>query len=225
MPTWVPANARIHIDFVGGLPQGRAWVRDVGEVAVSDLLGNDSNAVNFQTTAYAPEFGLTADGYDTTLVASRPAFIGALRDIVFAAGGSTIVAKFKQSHETLGQWAIIFMAPDMQDAIQFDGNPNTGKTYGYSYQGSASFESGAILNTGQGEINIFAMTVIPSAGGRIDMSVNGDAPMSAPLDATDCPSGNPLIAAVFDYTQAYQSITVYDALPDTDGLSALSTPD
>jgi hypothetical protein len=40
----VPANAVIHIDLVGGTPQGRAWVDGVGEVALTsvvDLTGGE----------------------------------------------------------------------------------------------------------------------------------------------------------------------------------------
>lgn len=43
VPEWVPADAKVHIDFFGGDPQGRAWVEGTGEVAIDMLLGSDPN--------------------------------------------------------------------------------------------------------------------------------------------------------------------------------------
>jgi hypothetical protein len=93
-PDWVPADAKIHIDLVGGTPQGRAWVDGTGEVAVETLLGSDPNTDNAWGTTSYDSANLTADGYVWSASGDGAiAFLGVLRAAVV--GGSTSVIRTK----------------------------------------------------------------------------------------------------------------------------------
>ena len=76
--SWVPANARIHVDFLGGSPQGRAYGDGV-VVAVNTLLGSDPATVSsYGATSYNPAY-LVPNGYANN---SPAAFIGAARSLL-----------------------------------------------------------------------------------------------------------------------------------------------
>jgi hypothetical protein len=88
-PDWVPADAKIHIDLVGGDPQGRAWVEGTGVVAVDTLLGASGL---FPERSYDPD-NLVADvGYTS---GGGVALAGAAG--VFAGGDFTMVVEFFNS--------------------------------------------------------------------------------------------------------------------------------
>ena len=87
-PRWVPADAKIHIDFLGGSPQGRAWSNGA-EVAIDTLLGNDPNTENGWGIAGYDPANLTTDGYGGSDVAA----IGFLRDAVLSGSTFAVLSK------------------------------------------------------------------------------------------------------------------------------------
>jgi hypothetical protein len=54
------------------------------------------------------------------------------------------------------------------------------------------------------------------------MSMNGETGVTAAFDGDDRPVDNPFVAAMMITQLAIQSITLYDPLPSTAGLSELS---
>lgn len=218
-PEWVPADGvtalQIYIDLVGGDPQGRAWIRGIGEVAVDTLLGTDPNTENgWGVSSYSPE-NLTADGY--VQGGDYLALIGAARTLM--TDGATIVVRSKQVGD-LQNAVISFVSADGNDSIVFELDKDT-RTFGiFSWGGSLDVSIENIENVGSGAVNVIAVTLVTD---RADGSANGSDPDTGVPDETDRPPGNPLVAWVIYYSEiALQSITLYDPLPSTTGLSALS---
>jgi hypothetical protein len=220
-PDWVPADAVIHIDLVGGDPQGRAWTLADGEVAVDTLLGSDPNTENGWSTTEYNSSDLTADG----LVPSDdpPAMIGSARALMVS--NVTSVFVWKQV-DTAGV-SVFVGSTDGNDGLTVAGDGVTevegdvnASTYGTGTLLDATIED--IVNVAPG-INGLAMTLTSA---RLDLACNGSAPTSVVLTETDRPPSNPFTAAVAFQTNpsgcALQSITLYDALPTTAGLSELS---
>src|SRR6185436_2452345 len=115
-PDWVPANAVIHIDLVGGSPQGRAW-NNGAEVDVDTLLGTDPNTPNgWAQTEYDPA-DLTANGlvYGTSGEDLPPALIGAARTLML--DGATIRVEFYQTAQG-DPSPLALLSADGNDAIQ-----------------------------------------------------------------------------------------------------------
>lgn len=219
-PAWVPADAIIHIDLVGGSPQGRAWTSTDGEVAVDTLLGVDANTTNgWSMTEYDPA-DLTAHGlvYGTGGANIPPALIGAARTLVLDA--ATIRIEFYQAAQG-DPSPLVLLSADGNDAIQVDFIASLSNSLRVtSWGGSLSESITGCFNVGAGVSNAAAITI---TGSRIDVAANGSAAITATFDSLDRPPGNPLVAVVTDaLVQALVSITLYDALPDTTGLSALS---
>ena len=219
---WVPEGAAIHIDLVGGDPQGRAWVEGTGEVAVDTLLGSDANASSaIGTTEYNSAY-LTVDGYVVPLDSTpEPAFIGAARTTVM--DSATLVVKFKQILAgPLGTIAVNLMSANGDDGLFVDIRmASTRKGIIGSYNGDLTGELANLANNTIGTYNIGAVTVTPT---RLEFAMNGGVAIAGTVEEIDRPSGNPLVAAVVDtnLSVALQSITLYDPLPSTDGLSELS---
>ena len=217
-PSWVPANAKIHIDFVGGSPQGRAW-SDGAEVAINTLLGSDPNTENaWGESRYDPAL-LTADGYadpDEIL-----GFIGALRTLLLA--GATLRIALKETNQSNVTLALV--SADGNEAVSIDINAGSSdlSVQGYTWSGPLSAADNQIpniLNTGAGALNAVATTVTAT---RLDLAANGSDALAAVLSETDRPPGNPMVAAFIDSKgESIQSITIYDPLPTTAGLSELS---
>jgi hypothetical protein len=218
-PDWVPADAVIHVDLVGGSPQGRAWTLADGEVAVDTLLGVDVNTTTSWFASGYDSEDYVVDGYCYSDL--LPAFIGTLRSTVL--DSCTITLRAKQLVEVTGDNPELVLADATgNNVIEF-------VTYGfdltanaYSWNGSLSSTIPAIMNTGMGAINMFAATITAT---RFDIAVNGSTAVAGVTDATDRPPGAPMVSAFFDAGSgdwAIQSITLYDALPSTAGLSALS---
>ena len=220
-PDWVPADAVIYIDLVNN----RAWTSTDGEVAIDTLLGADANTENgWSTSGYDPE-ALVAEGYveplDPVMV---PALIGSARTMMLA--GATIRVKLRFQDETasaLNNVALALLSADGADAIEVDlgAAQVTRRLSASSWGGSASQEQDDVANgPPASSLNFIAATITST---RLEVAANGITPFELTLDATDRPPGNPLVAVVIESAlHALQTITFYDALPDTTGLSALS---
>jgi hypothetical protein len=214
-PDWVPENAVIHIDLVGGDPQGRAWVAGTGVVAVDTLLGSDANTEGM--VEYDPE-NLTADGYCAVVPVG---LIGAALTLVV--DGTTAVVQTKQLSEEWNSTSIILklMAADQQDALSFYYNPFANALGSESLGGSFAISLPDVLTVATGTTNKAAITI---TGSRGDLAYNGSTAGTAAVTGADRPPGNPFVAALTEVltTLALQSITLYDPLPSTAGLSELS---
>lgn len=211
-PEWVPANAKIYIDLVND----RAWTEADGEVAIDTLLGSDANTENGWGATSYDAANLTADGYVPT---TQVAFIGSARTLMLAS--STIVVREKVvSDDNSRASAFAVLAADGNDALEFDIGHGAvvgvrGESYGGNY--GTDFEG---TSNGYLGINQLALTL---AGTRAEFACNGSAATASTLLDADRPSANPLVASLYGgATVALQSITIYDALPSTSGLSALS---
>lgn len=226
-PAWVPANAKIHIDLVGGTPQGRAWVAGTGEVAVETLLGADPNTEGgWDTTEYDPA-ALLADGYgrmDGMGTALDVAVIGALRAGLLA--GSTVVYQMKQIDVNTGTNNFFMLSADGGNAVGFGQVFGSLNANASSWGGTFSETISGILNhvtDGTGAINKEAITLTPL---RAEFAVNGSTAVAAIIGPDDFPvtGDDPIVAGLFEIAvgQALQSITLYDPLPSTSGLSELS---
>lgn len=218
---WVPASVKIHIDLVGGTPQGRAWVDGTGEVAVDTLLGSDPNTEGgWSATEYDPA-DLTSNGLVPSSVG--PALIGvALAEILDAA---TIRIQIKQVEDidvSGFSESFILLSANGADAIEFDliGGMLASVS---SWNGPLNNSIPDSINSGLGSVNALAVTLTAS---RADIAVNGFAAIAGGLVDADRPVANPLVAALIDVNGpkwAIQSITIYDPLPTAAGLSELSS--
>lgn len=215
-PEWVPADAKIYIDLVND----RAWTEADGEVAIDTLLGTDANTENgWDTTEYNPS-NLMADGYFETS-AVPTAFIGAA--LLKLLDSFTMVTRFKlpAGPRASPSVSLAIMSANGNDGLELDLNDTGFYADTYSF-GGAMVDTiiRDIVNSAAGAINQLAWTV---NGSRDEFAVNGSDPAVGIIGALDRPVGNPLVAALF-FAQDHnvQSITIYDALPSTAGLSALS---
>jgi len=219
-PDWVPANAVIHIDLIGGTPQGRAWVAGTGEVAVDTLLGSDPNTeAAWGPTSYDPSH-LSAGGYSNGVLA----FIGSARDSLLT--GTTYRSVFQSGPTTASPEPLILVSADGNSAIEIYYREISPHSINASSWGGGLDETiDMISNTGVGSINVVAMTITPV---RLDIAMNGSSPITASLTTDDFPTSgdSPLVAAIIDLSpledRFLQTITLYDPLPSTAGLSELS---
>lgn len=214
VPDWVPANAKIFIDLVNN----RAWTEADGIVAVDTLLGSDPNTVNaWQTSEYDPslldEDGLAHDDA-TGLI---PALIGAARTKLLT--GATIVERLRGTGVNSG--ALFVAAADGNDAVYTDASGRAVSVKSYNGPVSISIENCTNFLEDNSAENCLAVTI---TGNRVDLAVNGFDVVTSALDDTDRPSANPFVACGMDFGAGnhLRSITIYDPLPDTTGLSALS---
>lgn len=210
-PAWVPSGAKIHIDFLGGTPQGRAWVDGTGEVALTSILGADAVFVG---SGYNPA-NIISDGY--VVGNGTVAFLGtALARII---SDFTFRIAIKDITNDTSSTILDLRPTDRADYIRcyFDFTPGT--LTGES--ASDLFETiPGLLVKPPGSINVVALTI---TGTRYEMAGNGSAPVAATLTVDDRPAGNPFAHAMTGPSgYAIQSITIYDPLPTTAGLSALS---
>jgi hypothetical protein len=215
-PDWVPANAKIFIDLVNV----RAWTEADGIVSIDTLLGSDPNTENaWGATSYSAG-DLTADGlvYSST----PPALISAARTKILDA--ATIAVKFKQLTVNVNA-SLAVVAANGNDALESDlSNDHFQEESWNGPLTGAGHHIADIANIGVGVLNAFAVTITAS---RLEGAANGSSVITGTLVDADRPSGNPLVAVLMDSGNGYaaaalQSITIYDALPDTTGLSALS---
>lgn len=218
-PDWVPANAVIHIDLVGGTPQGRAWVDGTGEVAVDTLLGNDANTESsFGASAYDPS-DLTADGLVTLYTSGSPAaLIGAARTKLFAGATLRIEHFCNESVFDPAYYLFSLVGAGGGNMLDFQDNPDDEASV-RSASTTVNMTIPAIINPNG--INAWATTIVRND--RIDIAVNGSSAQTTPITDADWLYGeDELVAVVFHLDVPLRSITLYDPLPDTTGLSDLS---
>jgi hypothetical protein len=218
-PAWVPADAVIHIDLVGGSPQGRAWMQGTGVVAVDTLLGSDANTENAWGPTEYDAGNLIADGYAAAVAV---AFVGAARSMVL--GEATVRILLKQiSDNEVQRPSFVIVSADGNDAIELDVHTGGDLFFNaYSWNGMLDINTAAVANTGTGASNAFAATITQV---RFELAGNGSGAVSGVMDDADRPAANPLVAVLLDpfvNVSAIQSITLYDPLPSTVGLSDLS---
>lgn len=216
-PGWVPDGALIHIDLVGGTPQGRAWTQADGEVAVGTLLGADANTTSGwgTTDAYDPD-NLRADGYIGSIAA-----IGALRTQLLA--GATVVVPLSNGALANTYIDVTYVSATGNTAIDMIMIvPNTFQIESWWSAESETIED--MLNQSASGLNAIAFTLAPTP--RAEVALNGSAASVLTVDAADWPTvgEDAIVAIVFAPSEdsAMMSITLYAALPDTDGLSELS---
>jgi hypothetical protein len=119
------------------------------------------------------------------------------------------------------------MSADGNAAVEIDASETSGNVLISSWAGTLNEQINSVVNSGINSVNVVAVTLIPT---RIDVAANGSAAITSPLTTDDFPTSgpSPLVAAVIDAStgagEAVQTITIYDPLPDTTGLSALSLP-
>jgi len=218
IPDWVPDNAKIHIDFLGGTPQGRAWSNGA-QAMINTLLGADANTDNgFGPTEYDPT-AFATEGY--AYQNNPPALIGAARTLVIA--GATVRIQVKRQPAAGNpKLRFVLVSTNGNDAVQIDAVKTIPyDVHAYSYNGPFDQIIQNIWSDATGAANAVALTVTSS---RLDIASNGSTAVAGTLGATDRPVANPLVAVVVDgdFDQALQSITIYDPLSDTTGLSELS---
>jgi hypothetical protein len=218
-PEWVPANAKIYIDLVND----RAWTEADGDVAIDTLLGADANTENgWAVSEYDPS-KLTADGYLEGTDGLVVGLIGAARSKILDA--ATLTIQFKEVADPYdGSLSFAVVSADGNDGLNINADASSKQIDGGSYNGEASATIATSVNSGvAGALNTVAVTV---TGTRFEFTINGFDAQALTLEDADRPAGNPLVATLIDLgssgVNALQSITIYDALPSTTGLSVLS---
>lgn len=225
-PEWVPEDgvtALTHFiqfgDFGDG-PAARAWTAADGIVDVTTLVGADANVENWwgDPTSYDPGIGLTADGYTTGAPGAEAlSIIGSARTLMNNAG--TMRLQWKQVDDGQSSNQIILVSADGNDQIEIQIYV-ADRAFEVSANGDLSIYVENTFNVGEGAINAFAFTVTSN---RFDAAASGHDAATSALDENDRPPGNPLVAWIISQSSdALQSIAIYDPLPSTTGLSALS---
>jgi hypothetical protein len=107
------------------------------------------------------------------------------------------------------------------DACMGSGNPNAVSVRSY-FNGTLSPTIDDIVNHGEGTFNCVAVTIVED---HFDLAANGSDAVTVSISSDDRPLANPLVAALIEPTDlcALQTITIYDPLPSTAGLSELSS--
>jgi hypothetical protein len=223
-PDWVPADAVIHIDLVGGTPQGRAWVQGTGEVAVDSLLGSDPNTESaVRPSAYSPA-QLVTDGYrfydppPGGAGIAYPALIGALLTELLS--GCTVRLQWITPGATSSGDMLEIVSASGANALEYYYSAGSLWVKGESWAGGYTAQINSILNAGTAtSVNAFALTATST---RSEFAVNGSAVNAGVL--IPATHWNDLVAAmtVLRQNDILQSITLYGPLPGTTGLSELS---
>jgi hypothetical protein len=211
-PEWVPENAKIHIDFVND----RAWTEEDGEIAIDTLLGSDANTENYwDTTSYDPETMLSAEGLNSE--GSSSAFIGVARSALVAGATTRFVIKQLQTSEEIKK-PLMLMAADGNNGAHVALNAGSADL---TLGGEGVSSGGITANVGVNAVNAVAVTFTSD---RAEWAVNGSAASTATVDANYWPDENPFVAALVNPGGGFamRELTIYDPLPDTDGLSELS---
>ena len=205
-PAWVPTDAAIHIDFLGN----RAWSNGTG-VGIDTLLGSDSEN-GFTYDAAKITAGV---GYKDDSGADYPAFIGASFALMNA--GSTLVLAVVMQDDD--QIKLELGTSDFNHSVDLQADQAAGvsvtKIIGFVFPDSFPSETDEVSNASgiiKCAANLKAVDFAFSMNGRTAISLS-QADAWVPFD---------FIGFYVRGAPVLQSITLYDPLPDTTGLSELS---
>lgn len=209
-PEWVPENAKVHIEF----NNNRAWTETSGEVEIDTLVGTDPDTENYWGASAYNESDLTEDGLTNT-DSTQPALIGeALTKLL---GGATVRVQFVASPAGPGGW---FVMSSANGAAALQIGPEIGGNVTVSGANEELVVLTSVLTTDPGALNAIAFTLVDA---RFEIAASGSEEGTATLDnPSEFPPESPLSTALLDFGGSVQTVTLYDALPDTTGLSALS---
>lgn len=212
----IPANARIHIDFVNNF----GWTDRHGVVAIGSLIGGDHNTDNgWGASAYISS-ALISSGLDMSALPNKLiAFIGPALDKMLA--GATTVVNATTGNTDATQISIALLSADGNNAMEADFG---GGLIDVNSYGVLSFEDEAI-NTNNGVVGVSnAIAVsIDSSNGRLEIAGNGYADHVIAQTVSADERANMVAAVVASAgTCIIKSITIYDLLPTIAGLALLS---
>lgn len=223
-PEWVPEGATHHAEFgdFGSGPEARAWTAADGIVAVTTLLGSDPNTENGLGVSEYDPLNLTVDGYVTE--SNVPvALIGSARTAMLAGCTYTIKTTDLDGEQDVTSFSLVSANGNAGLNGVFSTATGINRTLATSLTGFLEVEVSNIVNVGVGARNNVAVTCTDA---RYELAANGSSAVSGVPTVDDRPIESPLVA--FGITtslsnhRAMTSITLYDALPSTTGLSALS---
>jgi hypothetical protein len=218
-PEWVPEDAKIHIDFIND----RAWTEAGGLVAISTLLGTDPNTENVIAASVYDSELLTEYGYVQSSDAAV-AFVGAAKTLLQS--GSTLTISYSASTNAGSFYPLCMGSADGVSAGIFV-NQDYPNCVVVSV-GDLSLTIENIVNyevadpvVATAAINRLACTY---SGSRFEISMNGSNVAAGTLNLTDVPAESPIdnYSIFGNGFVAIKSITIYDPLPSTAGLSELS---
>lgn len=205
-PAWVPAGAKIHIDLFNN----RAW--NNGEVEIDTLL-----------SSFLPENLSPGQGYIGNLDYAGDALAAVL-------GSFTCRIQYLWPEGVIqGILDDTFLISEGTSsyALQLSLRFPTSQARFEGYNEASLVMSSAPFNTGESAdvFNTVAFTLtIVEDGGRMEFALNGSAAMSGTYDMDDRPAASFDRARTVSEALVLQSITLYDPLPTTAGLSELSEP-
>jgi hypothetical protein len=191
-------------------------------VAIDTLLGSDPNTENgWGETGYNPIY-LTADGYVALIEPQSFALIGAALAAVLP--GSTFVIQWMMLGSDVTAYVAVLSASG-NAAVEYDIQAFSNSLAASSWNGSYAATIPDVVRNTAGFTNKMAVTLTPT---RSEVSVNGSAATASALTTDDYPTSgeDQLVAFIVqghEALYAIQSITIYDPLPDTTGLSDLSS--
>ena len=215
-PAWVPSGAKIHIDFLGGTPQGRAWLEGTGVVALNSVVDLHGHAIVSQGVRVFFDTGLS------------PAFIGAAM--------TWLNAHVRQFTFTV-EW---------QDSSTADPHPDAGVAIVFASENAASGVAGvdvgsrsaalsylgAYASDTNGNYDVLGTLVVDGINKIAFRYLNNDTYASAFMGgaAIEGPTDGLHNSAYtlfclgdgYSHCGYVRSFTLYDPLPTTAGLSALS---
>jgi hypothetical protein len=224
-PSWVPDGATHYVDFINDI-QARGWngVVVCDNVSMTAMLGNDSNAAAYHTpnpTGYNSN-NVTDDGYDWNKGQNQvPAFEGTMKEAIIYHGATVVLDYNSNSTKNDIHFAIVAGGATNHIAIKKVGldvvvtsknGPLNLTVVGALIEPPAAPAVDFVLNR-------IAFTKTPTPSSRFEIAVNGSPVVAGILDSTDLVG----LVAVCDQTKLIGRYEVYPALPDTTGLSELSS--
>lgn len=206
---WIPEGATVHIDFVNN----RAWTIDDGVVAINTLLGEDETATAFDGASGYNAANLGVDGYTADGVAIALIGVAKTRSI----DGGTFRLKWKNGSANNG-YVLVFGNAAVTNSLFYTYSIGDSKILAESWFGYAAQSLG--YDPTIGNVNVVALTAL---SGRSEFAVNGSSVVAGALTSDDWPAENyDVVYLDPDTGHILQTLTIYDALPDTTGLAALS---
>lgn len=213
-PDWWPADSKVAIDFIND----RAWTIEDGPVAISVLLGFDQDAedAGWPGGEYDPA-DLGPTGYNQTTPA--PAYIGRAKTRLLA-GATT---RFQVLSGAIGSGLPLFLGDVPGEAGIYVEFIEADSSFRFLSTGGAALDATVAGAFVPSQVNCLAITLTPTRG---EAATNGSLIVTDTVDTNDWPTGvDPIAFGLINTNDEMivQTITIYDALPSTAGLAALST--